>query len=200
MKKLVCFVMAVMLCLSLVAFAAPSPASNDLVVPAIVDANNQVVEGAEVFKTDNQEAATALRDELVAALETAATPEAKTEAIAQVLDTSAVELVAVIDTADAEATGELTVAEIFDIGANGFENVTEDTTVTLKFDAPFKAGHTVAVVVKYMDADGNWVTAAFPGVANEDGSINVTLPAEVLQSIDANGGQISIVCDTASIG
>ena len=49
MKKLVCLVVAVMLCLSLVAFAAPSPASNDLVVPAIVDANNQVIEGADPY-------------------------------------------------------------------------------------------------------------------------------------------------------
>ena len=197
MKKIVCLVMAVMLCLSLVAFAE-SPESNDLTV-VVTDSDNNPVENAVIFKTDNQDNAAALIEKLAAALEGAETPEAKAEAIANTLNTPAESLAAAIATGSDEAAGELTVPEIFDVGARGFDNMEGNVTVTLIFDMPLKAGHTVAVVIMIPDAEGNLVSQVFPGTVNEDGSITVVLPVELCQQIQAGGYQIAIVCDKASI-
>lgn len=154
MKKILCFVLAAMMMMSLtVAFAAGSRTGSDIPA-ATVDGD-----AISIAIIDDTEAVTALK---------AMTAE---EILAQLPD-----------------VGDMaTINEIVAIQAFGdLENAT-DVEVAFTLDTPYEAGAEVKVVI--VTADGACV---LDGVANDEGAVVVTVPAEVVKALATPAAMIVV--------
>lgn len=208
MKKVVCLVTLLALCLSFFAIAQATAVPYSPWDPNLW--------GGSVEEEESEHKSEKKSDDTAAAGETPDTPAGLTPAADQA---SADALVADIIAALANVTdpaeknqvistklnvpmdvlqkivgaGELTVAEVKNFDAKGLENSTGPVKITLDAPTNLAEGTKVAVVITI-----NSVVTVLEGTV-VNGKIEVELPLDIVNALVANGGQIAIVCNTANV-
>jgi hypothetical protein len=195
MKKLVSVAMALILCLSMVAFAAvPSKPTGSFVgqsnIPGSSFSSN-VPAGKEERGSKLQEIADKLIKELSEAVKKAGTTEEKNAAINKFFGFNANDLLG--------GSGEVTVTDFTYGFADGFSGATGNVQMTLTFDTKFAPGTQVIIAIGLVGEDDSVTWNYFVGTAQEDGSVVIDIPVELMQKIEEGGCLISVVTYTNNV-
>ena len=210
MKKVVCLVTLLALCLSFFAIAQAtavpySPLDADLWGGSVEEeesdhksekkSDDTAVASetpadttpAGLTPAADQASADTLVADIIAALANVTDPAEKNQVISQKLNVPMDVLKNIV------GEGEMTVAEVKNFDAKGLENSTGPVKITLDAPTNLAEGTKVAVVITI-----NGVVTVLEGTV-VNGKIEVELPLDIVNALVANGGQIAIVCNTANV-
>ncbi len=183
MKKLLCAILALALCLSTCALAStvPSKTTGDLTQ---VEATAEKVTGTEtVYATTTQ----AAEDEVQKLMNS----ESVEEYFGEVKDAegNVVDLAKVLDLQDGET---LNVHDFCAFVVDGFAEDCGNVTAALTFPTVYAENEEVIVLIGLVETEAiTWT--AFEGVGAADGSIKVEIPQEMVQKIQNGEAVMAIV-------
>lgn len=192
MKKLVCLILALALCMSVTAMAenVPSKTTTDLTKFTVSAANQPA--GAYLMpiselKLDGtlpaHEEHTAILQKEIAKLSS----EGAESYFANVTDSEG-KPVDLRKELGLDANAKLNVSEFFELVAGGFNEDCGNVTATMLFPTPYEKDEKVYVLVGIVDEqnDGAVTWQAFEGVGMADGSVKAEFTPEIVKAI-ANG-------------
>lgn len=190
MKKLICLVLAMLLCVSAVAaMAAPSPTTDDFNTTQ----TNKPKTSALVVKTialDSEEYK-ALVEKCMAELQKLQEAGSAAVYFGEVIDSEGNKV------SFAELFGEdgLTVCELMPLVVANYEDTLGNVKVTFQFSTPFEKGEEVVVLIGLVDAQtGEVEWYALKGVGTGDnGAIEVEFTPELLEAIQNGQALIAVL-------
>ena len=190
MKKLICLVLALVLCMgAVVAMAAPSPTTDDLNETR----TNKPKTSTLVVKTIDLNSAEykALVEKCKAELEKLENSESAAVYFGEVIDSEGNKV------PFAELFGEdaLTVCEMMPIVVENYDESLGDVKVTLQFATPFEKGEEVVVLIGLIDGQtGEVEWYALKGVGTGvNGAVEVVVTSKMMVAIQNGQALIAVL-------
>lgn len=180
MKKVVCLLLALVLCFSIAALAVNVPAPSKMV-------SDMVGYGAEGFlvtvgNLDAQKAGTIELAKIRAA-------ESLKSYFGTVKDANG----------DVVSLESMTLSELQSIFVSGYDASMGDAKVTMKFPTPYEKGEQVLVLVGIVETnarggqDVEWTSFEGVGTGDSDSSIEVTLDAKTLLAVQEGVALVAVL-------
>lgn len=190
MKKLICLVLALMLCMGAVAaMAAPSPTTDDMNETTA----NKPKTSTLVVKTIDLNSAEykALVEKCLAELEKLENSESVAVYFGEVIDSEGNKV------PFAELFGEdaLTVCEMMPIVVENYDESLGDVKITLQFATPFEKGEEVVVLIGLIDGQtGEVEWYALKGVGTGvNGAVEVVVTSKMMVAIQNGQALIAVL-------
>ena len=190
MKKLICLVLALMLCMGAVAaMAAPSPTTDDMNETT----TNKPKTSTLVVKTIDPNSAEykALVEKCLAELEKLENSESVAVYFGEVIDSEGNKV------PFAELFGEdaLTVCEMMPIVVENYDESLGDVKITLQFATPFEKGEEVVVLIGLIDGQiGEVEWYALKGVGTGvNGAVEVVVTSKMMVAIQNGQALIAVL-------
>lgn len=190
MKKLICLVLALMLCMGAVAaMAAPSPTTDDMNETT----TNKPKTSTLVVKTIDLNSAEykALVEKCLAELEKLENSESVAVYFGEVIDSEGNKV------PFAELFGEdaLTVCEMMPIVVENYDESLGDVKITLQFATPFEKGEEVVVLIGLIDGQtGEVEWYALKGVGTGvNGAVEVVVTSKMMVAIQNGQALIAVL-------
>ena len=190
MKKLICLVLALMLCMGAVAaMAAPSPTTDDMneTTTNKPKTSTLVVKTIDLNSTEYK----ALVEKCLAELEKLENSESAAVYFGEVIDSEGNKV------PFAELFGEdaLTVCEMMPIVVENYDESLGDVKITLQFATPFEKGEEVVVLIGLIDGQtGEVEWYALKGVGTGvNGAVEVVVTSKMMVAIQNGQALIAVL-------
>lgn len=196
MKKLICLVLAALLCVGAVAMAetgVPSKSTADMAVTNEVKSETGVeVKPDFVLAPASTTKATA---EQTKAVETQIAEIAAAKSVVEYFGVLEDEKGAGVDLKAVLGTDKPVVNEVMPLVVENYDSAYGSMKASFTFSTPYKKGEPVVIVIRVVDPKTGKVTqVALQGAGNGvDGGIDVEFPAEVLEAIQGGNATMAVV-------
>lgn len=196
MKKLICLVLAALLCVGAVAMAetgVPSKSTADMAVTNEVKSETGVeVKLDFVLAPASTTKATA---EQTKAVETQIAEIAAAKSVVEYFGVLEDEKGAGVDLKAVLGTDKPVVNEVMPLVVENYDSAYGSMKASFTFSTPYKKGEPVVIVIRVVDPKTGKVTqVALQGAGNGvDGGIDVEFPAEVLEAIQGGNATMAVV-------
>lgn len=190
MKKLICLVLALMLCMGAVAaMAAPSPTTDDMNETT----TNKPKTSTLVVKTIDLNSAEykALVEKCLAELEKLENSESAAVYFGEVIDSEGNK----VPFAELFGEDDLTVCEMMPIVVENYDESLGDVKITLQFATPFEKGEEVVVLIGLIDGQtGEVEWYALKGVGTGvNGAVEVVVTSKMMVAIQNGQALIAVL-------
>lgn len=197
MKKIVCIVLVLVLCLATVAFAAvPSKQTNnvDAVVPfegAVI--STTVPAGKEAAAQQLEAVISTDIAQLFTEVKAAATVEEKNTAINRYFGTRVSDMIV--------GNGELSIVDMVPCFALNFPQAIGDETfeTEMSFDTLFVPGTQVIIAIGLLNSNAQFVWQYFVGNVTANGAVSVVMPLKLMNEVAQKGSVVATITYDSNI-